>query len=191
MIYHQLPITEANLVKLKEEIETQIPQYEAHFHQENFGQIILIYPDTATQAELELADSIASVHDPMSLTDAQLSEQAQQALADGATTSKKSWVLVKSFNDPPETDVKTFLQGGGTPATLDRDVPLNQTYTAWRAIFDTLSDTIKVKIMWHGYMLSEVHEFIPEPSTPTQAYKVWFNNACAQVMGYITDRAQM
>ncbi len=61
----------------------------------------------------------------------------------------------------------------------------------WRPIFESLPEKMKVRIMWHGYMHSSEHEFYPEPETPDAAYKAWFNNACAQVMGYITDRAQL
>lgn len=146
--------------------------------------------DTATPADMNQILAIADAHDA-SLSVEQLSEQARQELATGGATSKRSWTVIKAFNDGPEGDVKTFLQNGGTSVTLDRSDPLNLAYTHWRPIFEGLPDAMKVRIMWYGYMNSTTYEFYPEPETPSSEYKAWFNNACAQVMGYMTDRAQM
>jgi len=142
---------------------------------------------TPSQSDLESALDRFNTYESVRIN----AELARQTLADGATFSKQSLPLIKAFNDDPEADVKAFLASGGSSATLDRDDPLNQTYTHWRPIFESLSDDVKVRIMWHGYMHSATFEFYPEPETPSAEYKAWFNNACSQVIGYMTDRAQM
>lgn len=147
-----------------------------------------IVSDLSEQSEIQ---AVFDAHDHTQLTEDQKAEIARQALHDEAVIAKASWPVIQSFINGLEMDIQSYLAGGGTPSTLNRLDPLNQTYGHWRLIFDALSEDMKVRVMWYGYMTSTIHEFYPEPETPTAAYKAWFNHSCSQVIGYMTDRAQM
>lgn len=176
-----------NNEKLDEEIRI-IPTCQGLVERDSGLYALFVYD--VNQQDIDSVHTIVANHDP-TLTLEQESDEAQKKLFEDAETSKRSWGLIKAFNDGPEEDVKIFLQAGGTADKLIRSEPLNKAYAHWRSIFDILPDDQQVHIMWQGYMLSHTFEFYPEPETPSMEYKAWFNNACAQVIGYITDRALM
>ena len=145
----------------------------------------VLIEDDATQPEIDTIMAVLTNH-YSSLTEKQQSDQAKQALADGAVTSKRSWAIIRAFNDSLEVEFANF-------GSVTMQQYFDGGYNAWRTVYDNLPLDVQIRIRGFSHLFMNPSDSFTfaEPQNPSNTYKKHFMLCIRDFLSYITDRAQV